>query len=507
MKDMKEPSAQPTGSGEKKGRIVDLTSDMELRDKTKGKIIDLINSLHGPSEGLAESNAEPQPVPTESPDAAEASQDKLTLGTPADVEADVDAAFDAMQDQVPDETSARAADATKVEGDDLDLSESLSGLSMDDTPPIPPVQDKADRNVEIGGEEEPELELFPEADDDTPSAAAIADQDETALDDAEISGAVSDDLQSKLQDVDAGDTIELTDVVVPVDLGTPLTPDDTLEERQPAEAVTDQPSDEVVAASDEPDAEEEDAIELTDIIETETATVEQAEEIDAFREAEEDEEVIELDDIVKFEELEQDEDIIELTDIVDPAELAAVTDAVQRTALQGQEDDEEVIELTDIVDPEEPDALEAADLTTNSGLEDMNATEISVSEATEEIPPLPPETAEDKVIRLDSVLAHVRQNKTKIVENLSQGLDEAIGEPSPASDATDDGIDIKEIREALGEPSELTDKELEEAIEKIIRTKYAETIEKHIAAAVEKVVTREMESIKRDLMEDQDPDD
>jgi hypothetical protein len=42
---------------------------------------------------------------------------------------------------------------------------------------------------------------------------------------------------------------------------------------------------------------------------------------------------------------------------------------------------------------------------------------------------------------------------------------------------------------------------LEKAVEKILRTKYAETIEALIAKAVEKVVTRELESIKRSLMD------
>ena len=45
---------------------------------------------------------------------------------------------------------------------------------------------------------------------------------------------------------------------------------------------------------------------------------------------------------------------------------------------------------------------------------------------------------------------------------------------------------------------------LGEAIENIIRVKYGQTIEQLIAKTVEKVVTREIESLKRNLLEDKD---
>jgi len=79
--------------------------------------------------------------------------------------------------------------------------------------------------------------------------------------------------------------------------------------------------------------------------------------------------------------------------------------------------------------------------------------------------------------------------------------------PVASAGPGDDAIDLNEVREAMGGATELTDKELEDVIEKIIRTKYAETIERHIASVVEKVVTREMENLKRSLMEDQGEDE
>jgi hypothetical protein len=67
---------------------------------------------------------------------------------------------------------------------------------------------------------------------------------------------------------------------------------------------------------------------------------------------------------------------------------------------------------------------------------------------------------------------------------------------------------MEEVQAALGPKADPTEEEIEALIEKVIRTKYGQTIEQMIATVVEKVVTREMDNIKRNLMEDQgEPDE
>ena len=48
----------------------------------------------------------------------------------------------------------------------------------------------------------------------------------------------------------------------------------------------------------------------------------------------------------------------------------------------------------------------------------------------------------------------------------------------------------------------MTDQEVEAAVERILKTKYAETIERLIANAVEKAVSREIENLKRTMLDD-----
>lgn len=507
---MKEPNAPSTESEEKKAHIVDLTPDMELKDETKGKIIDLIDARFSPSGDTTQVPPVKHPIQTENADtASEESEDHMVIASPDKVEADVDAAFEMMQEKASDEEPEEPEMSAETEEDEIDLSDTLNDLSTDDVTPLPPVEETTTADEELEEEEEPELELFQEPADEAPPAPPAADPE--APKDAKP-GDSSIDLESRLDDVDAGDTIELTDVVVPVDLDTPLASDTDPEESRldasDLEPSLDPLSTDLVDREEAdpmaPFEAEEDAIELTDIVETETAPdARPGSEVEALQQDGEDEDVIELTDRVDPEALEQaeDDEVIELVDIVDPSELGALPEAVagasQEEPWTAEDDDDDVIELTDIVEMEEPAAAGSA------GLE----ADTPAPETVEEILPMPPEPAEDKVIRLDSVLDHVRQNKSQIAENMSHGLEEAIGDPPTASDTEEGGIDMHEVREALGEPSELTDKELEEAIEKIIRTKYAETIEKHIAAVVERVVTREMESIKRSLMEDQEPDE
>jgi len=65
------------------------------------------------------------------------------------------------------------------------------------------------------------------------------------------------------------------------------------------------------------------------------------------------------------------------------------------------------------------------------------------------------------------------------------------------------GSVIREVEEDTGKDVRtLTDNEVEAAVERILKTKYAETIERLIANAVEKAVNREIENLKRTMLDD-----
>lgn len=213
--------------------------------------------------------------------------------------------------------------------------------------------------------------------------------------------------------------------------------------------------------------------------------------------------VIELTDIVDPTELEAasdfpDDEVIELTDIVDPAELAA---SMQEQA----EDEDAVIELTDIVDP--------ADLAAASDFPDDEVIELTDIVDPEEIEAtlLAVDAQEDRVIRLDRVLDHVRRHEERIEEEITSGIAEEPANESLTPDTkeagTAIGIEWDNVMASRGPSPDVTEKDLERVIEQVIRTKYAHTIEKTIAAVVEKIVTRDMESIKRSLLSDEEPEE
>ena len=175
----------------------------------------------------------------------------------------------------------------------------------------------------------------------------------------------------------------------------------------------------------------------------------------------------------------EDDEIIELNEIVEPAELGLPALSV--------DDTEEVIELTDIVDPQE---LSPASLASKSG------------------PTLDADLNEnDQVIQLADVLNTVRRNDEPRSDGLTMGLHEDLTADASAK-AEDDGagaLGLELDKEFSEGSTAVADKEIEEAIERIIRTKYAQQIEKLIAQAVEKAVTREIKNIKRAIMDDSDP--
>ncbi len=185
-------------------------------------------------------------------------------------------------------------------------------------------------------------------------------------------------------------------------------------------------------------------------------------------------------------------------------------------------EEEEIIELVDRVElplpeataamatelvqnPPEPLPESAPEVPAPAALEDKDSEEMTLAVFTEkQAPPEAIKPESDQVIRLDSVLSHARKNQERISEEITLGVEDALAkEPASTGEKFPIGIAMEEVKEALGPQAAPTEAEIEAVIEKVIRTKYGQTIEQMIATVVEKVVTREMDNIKRDLLEDQ----
>lgn len=202
-------------------------------------------------------------------------------------------------------------------------------------------------------------------------------------------------------------------------------------------------------------------------------------------------------DLTDLENEPADDDIIELADIVDPDELRF--DAVDTAVDNDLQEDDTVIELTDIID--------SAELKT--GTLDAEAADDDIIELTDKVDPdeIAREleaakraalqgVADSQIIQLTDVLKAVRHQT---------GPDEVDTAQTSGGEklAADLGMEIQEeLAESFGT---VPTQQIEATIEKIIRTRYADKIERLIARAVEKAVSNEIQFIKRTFMEDNDP--
>jgi hypothetical protein len=282
--------------------------------------------------------------------------------------------------------------------------------------------------------------------------------------------------------------------------------------------------------------EEDEIIELTDIVDLSELEA-------AGLELGDDEEIIELTDIVDPAELEtaglkmdDEDDIIELTDIVDPSELrvgavsperretgsaVATSEAPAAQTADAALEDEEYEDLLEMID-----TLDADDLLEDIADLETPETE-ALSDAPEEIPTDPEvETPDD-----DQEYAQLLDTIDSLdPEDLLVSVDEAGLLDSDAGDAPPEqeglltlsevlnrgaadqeqkppvervGSVIRDVEEETGKDVRtLTEHEVEAAVERILKTKYAETIERLIANAVEKAVNREIENLKRTMLDD-----
>ena len=160
---------------------------------------------------------------------------------------------------------------------------------------------------------------------------------------------------------------------------------------------------------------------------------------------------------------------------------------------EGFDDDDDILDLSDMV--------EGIDASGEHSAPDGAADEASEENLARQV--MDAMAQQNDVIHLDEVLG--RSQEPAPSEHDFEFLDERDFPPPGDENAISIGMAMDEAPDQEAEKNQLSDEEIEKAIERIIRTKYAQSIEQLIASAVEKVVTREINSIKRSLLEDDDP--
>ena len=253
--------------------------------------------------------------------------------------------------------------------------------------------------------------------------------------------------------------------------------------------------------------------------------------------------------------------------IIDLTGMEAALDAdIADTALEDEEDDEDVIDLLDAVEPEAlaPETDELADLETRAEttltetFDSIEDPDIGIAQeappaAEADQDPTPPETMEDDdnliidltgmeaaldadiadtaledeeddedvIDLLDAVepealapetdeLADLETRaETMLAETLDSTQEPDIGIAEETSPAFADPSDEEFAPTALSQPSTtdtvpFTEQQLEAALERTIHRIYAEKIEHLMIQTIEKTVQREIEKIKRALLEDDD---
>lgn len=454
--------------------IVDLTPDMELTDGSQVDIIDLTDIVDSPDEVPPPASAATE-EPPESEQKAHQSRGGSSFSSA--IEQEVEAAFDFVDSPI-----------------------------METAPEEPPPDHE---------ELMDKLSDIPQMVDDALDASGMSDDGkETAADEA---AQPTDD--RRLDSGSPGDSVAGTS--------------ESESESAQAEFALDEDDDEI--------------IELTDIVDPSELQA-------AGPEADDDEEVIELTDIVDTSELEAaglimetDDDIIELTDIVDPSELrvgavaapqdeigageTAAAEAPADQAVDAGFEDQEYEDLLETID-----ALDTEDLLVDI-MDETSPEPESTSEARDDqvtaadaAAPEPGATDEDQeyaelletIDSLDPDDLLVSVDEAGLLETEDSGgeeapdeeglvtLDEVLNRDAAGREEKpleeDAGKLTREVEAETGrEVRSLTEKEIEAAVERILKSKYAETIERLIANAVEKAVNREIDNLKRTMLDDDEP--
>jgi|GEM_PF-1609724 len=499
MEDHSRSKVQPAKPHEKK--VVDLTADMAVPDQAKHKIYDLTGDMQ---------SADNQAVDKTSADPS----DKSMAGAPGQV-----------RPTPPDDGPA----ATAYRPDDAETPISEAPPSaVDETMAAEPPQQETS-----GDSTSP------------PPAAATGEAVDTIEDEVD---AAFDEVQSVPPSPEAKNANgklfdKLSNITQMVDDAVRQIKDKPAPEEDLQEIIEPAPLDEATLASDAAELDaamagepEEEIIDLVDKVDPQTV------ELNDSGDLPDDDDFIELTDVVDPTELHTaatgtlaDDDIIELTDIVDPAELknkdaeSQIEGAVAEPASESAhtEDKEEELALSELDDfdphaeltsqsaAEDEDDFEANELDdlfnddalpTEDALEDKAPAGEDAANGTA---PSGEETSErpEQIIQLADVLNSGAKKSRPPIEQIKMGADEDIANQhiSLEEEVTADAIGLDLAQENAKEQQALSNKEIETAVEQILRSKYADTIERMIASAVEKAVTREIENIKRTLSDDDDP--
>ena len=454
-----------------KESIVELSKDMESPDQTKHKIIDLTLEMDG-SEDKAQAKPAKEMIQEKLSDTPEPAEEKSPAAiineTTDSVEEEVDAAFDAVQMQPIESTATKADNA---------LFDELSDITQQ----VDDAVSRRDTNTSSDENPLPPIEPVP-LDNDTLAAdaaeldeAMAGDDDDDPTGQADVASNGEDELSDTFEVEDHDDIIELVDVVESTelaDLGT----------------TTPQEDDEIIELTDIVDPAEVESLGL-DMQQKKKAPEADlryppvdAESTDAGLDPVEEE--------LTLSESEIDGNVDLFTDI--DAELTSEQDSIGDTV----------------------ESFDAAEL--DSLFDDDNITqeetqldiEPQADDADIDYAPAPEEEGDhqEQVIQLADVLRASNGQSSSAAEFQADEEDDRAhqlvsSESQDISDALDSSLDqASEIDNASDE-----DKKIEAAVEHVIKTKYADTIEQLIANEVEKAVMREIENIKRTLSEDDEP--
>jgi hypothetical protein len=301
-----------------------------------------------------------------------------------------------------------------------------------------------------------------------------------------------------------------------------------LESALPAES----PSDKDASPEALPE-EDEEILELTDKIETplEIPPSDMEAVIDLVDQVIPEQAESDVDDIIELTEtvsVDDDADIVELVDPT-PEEVSAADAPVEtEPVMESGWDDTILDEILDF-----PEGVTGED-TASFGPEDESAemapageTEVTLSDVFPEIPAKagppsvedqagkddlleisPPPQETEQIIQLGDILNGARRAGKEAPDDLPFDLDEALANDDMGVKADDTagvlGIALDDIQSEARQEDErlsLSQQEIEDAVERLIVRKYGLSIEDMVANAVERIVSREIESIKRSFTE------
>jgi hypothetical protein len=437
--------------GQPYSKIIELTADKEITAQSGGRIIDLTRAL--------ESNRPTSPLQPPQPESVKTSianiahlTNEAKVRKQTEIDSEIDRAFEIVQ---------------KVENRFDPEEKPDSATELPQLPSLAKCVEPAQSNWAKGPQRsahDPECPKVAEDLDFLPDAEEIIDLEEI------VTSEVSEAQGSSAEDPEA---VELLDGAEHVDSPAGQTPVEVSDSTDPESEIIDLVD--IVTLEKLPETTpQEEIIDLVDIVT-----------LEKLPETAPQEEIIDLVDIVTLEKLPETtskEEIIDLVDIV-------TLEKLPETAPQ-----EEIIDLVDRVSPDG-----------SAQLSDYSAPEAQIEEvdliALDRLLPSeedPPEVSE-QVTRRDE-----RREAERPSSEITLSQEDELS--AELTDVTVNPLEMIGIELSKTEPgtSGLSPQVLEAAIEKILRTKYADHIEHLIAAVVEKTVTREIEQIKREFMDEID---